>query len=153
MLSNDITSPPLHSKSHQGSVVEVLALASLVITLTTASCSMPALMLVRSSSSSVGTKAKPMLRCGFHWKQDPPKPIQPKKPALLWQNRSPSLTNLFFTFLLEEGKHQRQQVHLKKFEKILSNVHCLIIEDIKGLPVLVDSTLGEVSGGSVGSKA
>ena len=50
----------LHSKGHQGSVlVEVLLL---VTTLTTASCSMPALMLVRSISSSVGTKAKPILR-------------------------------------------------------------------------------------------
>ena len=109
MLSNDITSPPLHSKSHQGSVavlVKELPLASLVITLTTASCSMPALMLVKSISSSVGTKAKPILRCGFHWKQDPPKPIQPKKPDLPWQNRSPSLDKSCLTLPVEEDNHQ-----------------------------------------------
>ena len=57
---NYIAPPPLHSKGHQGSVLEEVLL--LVTTLTTASCSMPALMLVRSISSSVGTKAKPILR-------------------------------------------------------------------------------------------
>ena len=97
-LYRHIASPPLHSKGHQGWVavlVEVLPLLSLATTLTTASCSMPALMLVRSISSSVGMKAKPILRRGFHWKHDPPKPIQPTKPDLPWQKRSPSLLTIF----------------------------------------------------------
>ena len=96
-IANYIASPPLHSKGHQGWVavlVEVLPLLSLATTLTTASCSMPALMLVRSISSSVGMKAKPILRRGFHWKHDPPKPIQPTKPDLPWQKRSPSLLTI-----------------------------------------------------------
>ena len=90
---NHIASPSFPSKGiHSVSVLteleEVLLLLSLAMTLTTASCSTPALMLVRSTSNSVGTKAKPILRTGSHWKTEPPNPIQPKKPALPQEKRS-----------------------------------------------------------------
>ena len=94
---NHIASPSIPSKGiHSVSVLteleEVLLLLSLAMTLTTASCSTPALMLVRSTSNSVGTKAKPILRAGFHWKMEPPNTIQLKKPDLQQQQkRSPFL--------------------------------------------------------------
>ena len=97
---NNCKRPLLHSRGHQVGE-EVQSLSCWTTTLTTASCSKPPLMLVRSISSSVGTKAKPILRSGFHWKQEPPRPIHPKKPALPLHKRSPSLVKIFVS---EKGK-------------------------------------------------
>ena len=61
LVVNYIAPPPL-PHCHQGSLPVLVEMFLLVTTLTTASCSMPALVLVKSISSSVGTKAKPILR-------------------------------------------------------------------------------------------
>ena len=91
-----IASPSFHSKGiHSVSVsteLEVLLLLFLAMTQTTAYCSTLTFMLVRSTSNSVGTKAKPILRAGFHRKMEPPNTIQLKKPDLQQQQkRSPFL--------------------------------------------------------------